>query len=69
MTARRNESVFGLAAGLLVLLMAIPLRGEIPPWINVAGAAIVTLGILVTLGPHLFRPASSPAAGAETGMT
>lgn len=40
----------------LALLMAIPLLGEIPSWISVVGVVIVTAGILVTLGPRLFRP-------------
>ncbi|MFT5180387.1 MAG: drug/metabolite transporter (DMT)-like permease [Alphaproteobacteria bacterium] len=41
----------------LALLMAIPLLGEIPSWISIAGVVIVTIGILVTLGSSLFRPA------------
>ncbi|NKB47999.1 MAG: EamA family transporter [Alphaproteobacteria bacterium] len=44
----------------LALLMAIPLLGEIPTWISVAGVVIVTAGILVTLGPGLFRQAREP---------
>ena len=51
----------------LALLMAIPLLGEIPFWISVAGVVIVSIGILVTVGPNLFRTAPPPAAGEEAG--
>jgi drug/metabolite transporter (DMT)-like permease len=47
----------------LALLMAIPLLGEIPTWISIAGVVIVTAGILVTLGPRLFRPAPRTEPG------
>jgi len=47
----------------LALLMAIPLLGEIPSWINVGGVVIVTAGILVTLGRNPFRAARLPAGG------
>ena len=47
----------------LALLMAIPLLGEIPSWINVAGVIVVTAGILLTLGIIRFRPAPLPAGG------
>lgn len=48
----------------LSLLMAIPTLGEIPSTISIVGVAVVTGGILVTLGPQLLRraPPSSPAA-------
>ena len=51
----------------LAILMAIPLLGEIPSWISVAGAVIVTAGILVTLGINQFRTVSLPAGGGQTG--
>ena len=51
----------------LALLMAIPLLGEIPSWISVAGAVVVTAGILVTLGPNLVRTALLPVSGGDTG--
>lgn len=35
-------------------LAAIPVLGEIPSWISVAGIFVVTAGILVTLGPGLI---------------
>ena len=44
----------------LALLMAIPLLGEVPSWISVAGVVIVTIGILVTLGRNPFRAARLP---------
>ena len=47
----------------LALLMAIPLLGEIPSWISIAGVVIVTTGILVTLGSSLFRMANPPTIG------
>jgi drug/metabolite transporter (DMT)-like permease len=40
----------------LSLLMAIPLLGEVPSPISIAGVVIVTTGILITLGPSLLRP-------------
>jgi len=51
----------------LSLLMAIPILGEIPSWISVGGAAIVTGGILLTLGPGLFRSAPAPTPSTEPG--
>jgi len=45
----------------LGLLLAIPILDEIPSWISGAGVAIVTGGILVTVGPNLLRQAA-PAA-------
>jgi len=53
----------------LALLMAIPLLGEIPSWISVAGVVIVTAGILVTLGANLFRPAAAPATSENTRLS
>ena len=53
----------------LALLMAIPLLGEIPSWISVAGVVIVTIGILVTLGSNPFRRATTVAAGGELGSS
>lgn len=53
----------------LALLLAIPLLGEIPSWISVAGVVIVTAGILVTLGPNLIQSAAMPAAGEESERT
>lgn len=55
----------------LALLMAIPLLGEIPSPISVAGVAIVTAGILVALGPGLLSggwlaPARPPTRDRET---
>lgn len=50
----------------LALLMAIPLLGEIPSWISVAGVVIVTAGILITLGPNLFQSTILPAPNDET---
>ncbi|MEK9660779.1 MAG: DMT family transporter [Alphaproteobacteria bacterium] len=47
----------------LSLLMAIPLLGEVPSPISIAGVVIVTVGILITLGPQLLRPAGSAAQG------
>ncbi|MDA0342180.1 MAG: DMT family transporter [Proteobacteria bacterium] len=52
----------------LALVMAIPLLGEIPSWISIAGAVIVTIGILVTLGSSLFRTAGAAATGREPGV-
>jgi drug/metabolite transporter (DMT)-like permease len=54
--ATRQAAIMS-AAPSLALLMAIPLLGEIPSWISVAGVAIVTAGILVTLGRNPFRAA------------
>ena len=39
----------------LALLLAIPLLGEIPSLLSILGVVIVTLGILVTLGPNLLK--------------
>ncbi len=58
--ATRQAAIMS-GAPALALLMAIPLLGEIPSWISVGGAAIVTAGILVTLGPNLFQAAALPA--------
>jgi len=57
--ATRQAAIMS-GAPALALLMAIPLLGEIPSWISVAGAAIVTAGILVTLGRNPFRMARRP---------
>ena len=61
-----RQSAIMSGAPALALLMAIPLLGEIPSWISVAGAVIVTAGILVTLGPNLFQTAA-PAATEKPG--
>jgi drug/metabolite transporter (DMT)-like permease len=39
----------------LALLMAIPTLGEIPSAISIGGVIVVTIGILITLGPQLLR--------------
>ena len=64
--ATRQAAIMS-GAPALALLMAVPLLGEIPSWISIAGVGIVTAGILVTLGSNLFRMAPLPAAGDETG--
>ena len=43
----------------LALLLAIPLLGEIPTLLSILGVIIVTLGILVTLGPNLLKSSIS----------
>ena len=44
----------------VALLMAIPLLGEHPSDISIAGVVIVTAGILIALGPGLLSGAASP---------
>jgi drug/metabolite transporter (DMT)-like permease len=66
--ATRQAAIMS-GAPALALLMAIPLLGEIPSWISVAGAAIVTAGILVTLGRNPFRTAPLPVAREKSGST
>ena len=44
----------------LALLIAIPLLGEFPSIISVAGVIIVSAGILVTLGPRLLQAQTPP---------
>ncbi len=48
----------------VALLMAIPLLGEHPSDISIAGVVIVTAGILIALGPGLLSGAALP--GRET---
>lgn len=62
-----RQSAIMSGAPALALLMAMPLLGEIPSWISVAGVVIVTAGILVTLGPNLFQSAALPAANEKPG--
>lgn len=62
-----RQSAIMSGAPALALLMAMPLLGEIPSWISVAGVVIVTAGILVTLGPNLFQSAALPAASEKSG--
>jgi drug/metabolite transporter (DMT)-like permease len=57
--ATRQAAIMS-AAPSLALLMAILLLGEIPSWISVAGVAIVTAGILVTLSRNPFRAMRQP---------
>lgn len=45
----------------LALLLAIPTLGEIPSTISIVGVAIVSAGILITLGPRLLHAAAEPA--------
>ena len=63
-----RQSAIMSGAPALALLMAIPLLGEIPSWISVAGVVIVTAGILVTLGPNLFQSAPLPAPSKEASQ-
>ena len=64
-----RQGLWVAVAPALALLMAIPLLGEIPSWISVAGVVIVTAGILVTLGPNLIQSAAVPAAREESERT
>ncbi len=64
--ATRQAAIMS-GAPALALLMAIPLLGEIPSWISVAGAVIVTAGILITLGPNLVRRAPLTVRSGEIG--
>lgn len=62
-----RQSAIMSGAPALAVLMAIPLLGEIPSWISVAGVVVVTAGILVTLGPNLIATAALPAAEEGAG--
>ena len=53
--ATRQAAILS-GAPALALLMAIPVLGEIPTAFAIAGAAVVTAGILLVLGPRLLRP-------------
>jgi drug/metabolite transporter (DMT)-like permease len=44
----------------LALLIAIPALGEIPSTISIGGVCVVTVGILIALGPGLLAGAASP---------
>ncbi len=44
----------------LALLIAIPALGEFPSTISIGGVCVVTVGILIALGPGLLAGAASP---------
>lgn len=49
----------------VAVLIAIPALGEIPSPISIAGVIVVTVGVLVALGPGILAGAASPRAGAR----
>jgi len=55
-------SGFVAAVPAISVVLAIPVLGEVPSLLAVAGVAVVTLGVLCTLG--LIRPARRPGAAA-----
>ena len=59
--ATRQAAIMA-GAPALALLMAIPLLGEVPTPPAIGGVAVVTVGILVTLGPRLLQARAEPAA-------
>ena len=58
--ATRQAAILS-GAPALALLLAIPLLGEVPSAFAVGGVAVVTAGILLTLGPRLLRPRAEAA--------
>lgn len=50
----------------VAVLIAVPTLGEIPSTISIIGVIVVTLGILVALGPGLLSGAASPAVVKST---
>ena len=50
----------------VTVFIAIPTLGEVPSLLSIAGVIVVTVGILVALGPGLLRGSASPRPGIAT---